>query len=139
MTVNWRFVLVAGLAGGIWIFLASFLLGGIAALISPYNILDLAGMRSVHDPVMILFFPYPFVLSFAAAIVFSLVNPALSGNTVRKGLMFGAILILISTIPSNYVVFSSMDYPAGFYLANILTGVIGLPVLGILFSRIWEA
>jgi hypothetical protein len=139
MTVNWRFVLLAGLAGGVWIFLATFLLGEIAALISPYTILDLAGMRSVDDPVMILFFAYPFVLSFAAAFVFSLVNPALRGNTVRRGLMFGGILILISTIPSTYIILSSMDYPAGFYLANILTGVIGLPVLGILFSRLWGA
>jgi len=30
-----------------------------------------------------------------------------------------------------------MTYPAGFYLGNILFGIVGFPLLGILFARIW--
>jgi len=43
------------------------------------DILALGGMRSVEDPLMLFFFAYPFVLSFAAAIVFDQVKDALKG------------------------------------------------------------
>jgi hypothetical protein len=47
------------------------------------------------------------------------------------------ILLLLITLPSLFVIFSSMLYPTGFYIANFLTGVIGFPVLGCLFAWIW--
>jgi hypothetical protein len=36
-----------------------------------------------------------------------------------------------------FVIYSSMVYPAGFYIGNILFGVVGFPALGMLYARIW--
>ncbi|MFA5267511.1 MAG: hypothetical protein WC379_06025 [Methanoregula sp.] len=41
---------------------------------------------------MLLFYLYPFVIAFAAAIIFDVVNGCLGGTLVIKGLMFGAML-----------------------------------------------
>jgi len=106
---------------------------------SPYDIATLGGMRAMNDPVMLLYFLYPFVFAFAAAGVFDIIKSSLTGKNVRdKGLMFGALLFTLVTIPSVFVMASSMDYPVGFYLAQVLEGIIGYPVLGILFTRIWK-
>jgi hypothetical protein len=94
-------------------------------------------MRPVTDPLSVLFFLYPFVLAFTGAVLFDFVSPALSGDMVRKGTLFGLLLIVISTIPNLFVIWSSMYYPAGFYLSNILSGIIGFPLFGILCAWIW--
>lgn len=95
-------------------------------------------MRPPDDPVMVLFFLYPFLFAFIAAFVFEVVKGSLNGSRDKKGLLFGAILILLVLIPNMLVIFFSMTSPAGFYLSNILSGVIGYPVLGIIFGRVME-
>ena len=91
---------------------------------------------------MLLFFAYPFVLSFASAAVFDRVKGAFGAGGPAcccggPGLTFGLILILLVTVPGMFVISSSMVYPAGFYIGNILFGLIGFPALGMLYARIW--
>ena len=129
-------ILIAGIAGGILLFIAQFVFSFIGNLIAPYNIFAIGGMRQVNDPLMYLFYAYPFVLSFMSAIVFDLVKGALTGQCC-PGPVFGIILILLVTVPGMFVIFSSMTYPPGFYIGNILFGIIGFPLLGLLYARIW--
>ena len=69
-------------------------------------------MRASDDPVMILFFFYPFVVAFAAAILFDTVRGCLTGTPLEKGLMFGVLLLTIMTVPSLYVMVTSMHAPS---------------------------
>ncbi|RPJ53403.1 MAG: hypothetical protein EHJ95_02330 [Methanobacteriota archaeon] len=110
----------------------------LAAAFFPYDVLALGGMRSIDDPVMALFFAWPFVFSFAAAIVFDMVQESFHGPVVQRGVRYGTVLLLLYTLPSFFVVYSSMNYPAGFYLANLLLGIVGFPLLGVLFARLRE-
>jgi hypothetical protein len=138
LSADGKKVLIAGIAGGILLFIAQFAFSALANSIAPYDIFAIGGMRQMKDPLMNLFYAYPFVLSFASAIVFDRVKGALGGSCPGcTGLTFGLILILLVTVPGMFVIYSSMEYPAGFYLGNILFGVIGFPALGLLYARIW--
>ncbi|GAB6286748.1 MAG: hypothetical protein STSR0009_29510 [Methanoregula sp.] len=136
--MNIKNIAVAGIAGGIILLIALFVFGKIAGVIAPFDVTTLGGMRAVNDPVMSLFFFYPFVVSFAAAILFDVMKDSLKGTAVNKGLTFGLILFMLETIPSMVVIFTTMTYPPGFYLSSFLDGIIGFPVIGILFVKIWK-
>jgi hypothetical protein len=136
--MEWKKVLIAGIAGGILFFIVQFACSLLANLVAPYDIFAIGGMRARDDPVMLLFFAYPFVLSFMSALVFDRVKTALGGSCCGgAGMTFGLILILLVTVPGMFVIYSSMNYPFGFYLGNILVGIIGFPAVGALYARIW--
>jgi len=135
-------ILVSGIAGGILLLVLQLAFSWIGNLVAPYDVFAIGGMRQVTDPLMNLFYAYPFVLSFAAAVVFNRVKGSLGCGgdgcpCSGPGFSFGLILILLVTVPSLFVIFSTMTYPAGFYIGNILFGLIGFPVLGMLYARIW--
>ncbi len=93
----------------------------------------------MDDPVMMLYFLYPFVFAFAAAFVFDIVQGSLTGkNRTQKGVFYGGLLFIVVTIPSVFVMASSMTYPIGFYVAQVLEGIIGYPVLGAIFAWLWK-
>jgi hypothetical protein len=131
-------VLFAGILGGIWLVIITYLGSNAGTMSAPYDIMTLGGMRSVNDPVLALFFLYPFVLSFTSAVVFGMVRTSLDGTDIRRGLLFGLVMILLVMIPSLYVIYTSMTYPPGFFIGSVFTDVIGFPVLGILYARIWS-
>jgi len=135
--LNPRKILLGGIAGGILLFIAQFAFSIVGNLIAPYDVFAIGGMRQMNDPLMYLFYAYPFVLSFMSAIVFDRVKGAITGGCCT-GYNFGLILILLVTVPGMFVVFSSMTYPPGFYIGNILFGVIGFPAVGMLYGRIWR-
>ena len=135
-------ILIGGIAGGILLFIAQFAFSALGNLAAPYDVFAIGGMRARDDPLMLLFFAYPFVLSFASAAVFDRVKGALgcAGSECccgGPGLTFGLILILLVTVPGMFVIYSSMVYPAGFYIGNILFGLVGFPAVGKLYARIW--
>jgi len=132
-----RKIIMAGALGGLMLLAVTIVAGVIAGAILPYNIFDIPGMRPMTDPVGALFFLYPFFIAVTAAILYDIIDPVLTGKTVRKGIMYGLLLVLIVTIPNQFVIWSSMYYPAGFYLSNIFSGIIGFPLFGILCARIW--
>ncbi|MDD1708104.1 MAG: hypothetical protein LUQ33_02885 [Methanoregulaceae archaeon] len=105
----------------------------------PYNIFDVSGMRPAADPVPVLFLLYPFVISFTSAILFDFLNPVLTGGIGRRGAIFGTFLILLINIPNQFVIYTSMYYPAGFYLSSVLNGLIGFPLFGMLCAWIFGA
>jgi len=135
--VHGKKIFIAALAGGVLLTLCQVVFSWMANAVAPYDIFATGGMRYATDPIMLLFFAYPFVLAFTSSLVFDTVEKALDGQTLRKGIGFGVILLLLVTIPSLFVIYTSMEYPAGFYLANLLTGVIGFPLLGYLYAWIW--
>lgn len=136
--MNAKNITVAGIAGGIILLIAMFLFGMIAGIIAPFDMATLGGMRAPNDPVMSLFFFYPFVLSFAAAVLFDFIRDSLKGTVFNKGIMFGLLLFLLETIPSMFIIFTTMTYPIGFHISSFLTGIIAYPVIGITFTKIWK-
>jgi hypothetical protein len=130
-------IVLAGILGGILLLATSIIFSSVATILSPYYIFDIPGMRPITDPIASLFFLYPFVIAFVSAILFDILHPVLKGGTARKGMVFGYLLFILIVIPSQFVVFSSMYFPAGFYIANLLNGIIGYPLFGILCTLLW--
>jgi hypothetical protein len=139
MAMRLKNILVGGIAGGFVLLVLVTIFSELSVLVAPYNIATLGGMRAMDDPVMMLYFLYPFVFAFAAAFVFDIVQGSLTGkNRTQKGFFYGGLLFMVVTIPSVFVMASSMTYPIGFYVAQVLEGIIGYPVLGAIFAWLWK-
>ncbi|AJF59921.1 MAG: hypothetical protein J4224_03205 [Candidatus Diapherotrites archaeon] len=124
-------------AAGLALLILSFVVSGIFGFIfTDYNVLELDGMRSTDDPLMIFYFIHPFFAALVYSVGFYLIKSSFSGSTVMKGIRFGLFLFLVVTLPSQFLVFSSMDYPPAFYVINLATSIIALPVAGIIIAKI---
>jgi hypothetical protein len=135
--MNVKNIAISCIAGGLLLLAGMFAFGAVVSLIAPYDMMSLGGMRSADDPVMALFFLYPFVLALVAAILFDMMKDTLQGTPLQKGLCFGLVLFMVETIPSMYVIFTSMTYPIGFHIESFLTGIICYPLIGIVFVKVW--
>ncbi len=136
--MNSKNIGIAGLGGGAVLFV---LLSGINALmnvLTPYDITTFGGMRATNDPVILLFFLYPFVVAFAQAVVFDLTKDCLKGTPVQKGLMFSGMMIVIMTIPSVFVMYTSMTWPTVFYTGTLLWEITGFLITGAIYTKIWD-
>jgi len=136
--MNARNIAVGGLAAGTILFVLLFCLNLIMNQIIPYDITRFEGMRPMEDPVMTLFYFYPFVLALGAAGVFDLVHPALPHPATNKGLSFGLIMIVLVAIPSNFAMYTSMNWPLTFYIGNLIWAGAGFVLTGLVFARIWN-
>jgi len=131
-------IVTAGIAAGFMLLILMMVSGYLVNLVLPTDISQYGGMREMNDPVMNLFYFYPFVIAFAAAVVFDTIRDCLKGDRNQKGLMFGGLLLLIMTIPSLYVMFTSMTWPAGFYFSTGIWEIVTFPLMGIMFVKIWK-
>jgi hypothetical protein len=131
-------IALGGIAAGFMLLILMMVSGYLVSLVIPTGIGQYGGMRAMNDPIMNLFYLYPFVVAFAAAIVFDGVRECLKGDQIQKGLMFGGLLLILMTVPSLYVMFTSMTWPVDFYVSTGIWEMISFPLMGIMFARIWK-
>jgi hypothetical protein len=112
-------VIVSGTAAGFVALVISMVLSFAFQALFDYDIMSLPGMRSVNDPVSILFFLHPFVLALAMAALYDCTKKAFAGTVLRKGLTLGLLTWMVYGIPSAFIVFSSMTYPLGFTMNSV--------------------
>jgi hypothetical protein len=122
--------IISGLAAGAVILVLWNVVGMIFGMLG-FNIANLPGLRSYGDPIMMLYFLYPFVFGFALAYLYPLVEGKLKGDLVSKGFAFGMIMFTINAIPSAFLNFSSMDYPLSFTAITLIGPLVYLPAAGI--------
>jgi hypothetical protein len=133
--MNTKNIALAGIIVGVILLVLMVTINMMMNLIIPVDLSSYGGMRAMDDPIMLLFFFYPFIVAFAAAIVFDTVEP-LKGMQMQKGLMFGVLLLIIMTIPSLYVMYTSMTWPVAFYISTGFWEAVSFPIAGIIFARI---
>jgi hypothetical protein len=136
--MNAKNITIAGFSGGVVLLALLYAINVIVNMIIPYDIMKFGGMRAMNDPIMILFFFYPFVVAFALAIVFDMVKGALTGTQVQKGLQYSALLVVIMTIPSLFVMYSSMTWPVDFYISTLLWEITGFLIISAINVKIWQ-
>lgn len=113
--------------------------GYLVNLVLPVDSNQYAGMRPMNDPVMNLFYLYPFVIAFATALVFDIVRGCLNGSAIQKGLMFGGILLAVMTVPSLYVMYTSMTWPLDFYVSTAIWEIVSFPLIGVMYAKVWKS
>ncbi len=131
-------IVISGITAGFLLLTLMMVSGFLVNMVLPADMSQYGGMRAMDDPIMSLFYLYPFVVAFAAAVVFDFIRGCLKGDRMHKGLQFGGLLLVIMTIPSLYVMVTSMTWPLDFYISTATWEVVSFPLMGILFARIWE-
>ena len=136
--MRWKQVVVGGVVSGIVIIVIDLIFSWLTQTIWQYNVLELPGMRTIDDPIAILFFIYPWVLGYALSIVYSQLGKAINGNSISKGLKFGFLMWIAVGFTSAFLVFSSMDYPIGFTVNSVISSLIYIPLASIVISKIFN-
>ena len=136
--MNPKKLVLSGIAGGVVFYILSTIGVAIIQSFAPFNYLDLPGMRQITDPILLFFFLYPFVLSFAMAIAYQKFEPALKGNFVEKGKKFGVMMWLVSSLPSAYIVYTSMNYPLGFTIESFIASFFYMIAVGVTIAKLSE-
>ncbi len=129
-------IVISGIVAGIVILALSMVVSTATQLLFDYNVLALAGMRSVNDPVSMLFFVYPFVVGLAMAILYDFTKKSFTGTAIRKGIVLGLLGWIVYGIPSAFIVFSSMDYPIGFTVNSVIGSLIYMLGAGTTITRL---
>jgi hypothetical protein len=92
-------------------------------------------MRSWSDPLMSLFFLYPFVLGIALAWVWNRTKNLFKGNTWKRGLKFGFAYLIIATIPGMLISYSSFPLSLWTIISWIVSGFVNAVVAGLIFAK----
>lgn len=129
-------IVISGIVAGIVILVLSMIVSTATQALFDYNVLTLAGMRSVNDPVSILFFLHPFVVGLAMAILYDFAKKSFTGTVIRKGIVLGLLGWIVYGIPSAFIVFSSMDYPIGFTVNSVIGSLVYMLGAGITITRL---
>ncbi len=133
-----RKFLLAGLLGGLAIFIVSMALSFVVQAIAPYDIFSLAGMRSIDDPLMMFFFLVGWVYAFPMAYAYSHFKGSMQGTFVQKGIRFGFLVWLLTAVPTTFIIFTTMTYPLGFHLDSIVGGLIWLMAGSIVIAKFMD-
>ncbi|MBU2101024.1 hypothetical protein KKG83_07400 [Candidatus Micrarchaeota archaeon] len=128
--------LISGILGGIAILIISFIFDSLVGMAFPYDIFSLGGMRSIEDPLMMLFFLSPFVTAFAMSFVFPYLK--LEGNYLSKGKKFGFLVWLVAGVPSAFIVYTSMTYPIGFTISSFIGSLLYMLGGAIVIAKFME-
>ena len=129
-------IVISGIVAGIVILVLSMIVSTATQALFDYNVLTLAGMRSVNDPVSILFFLHPFVVGLAMAILYDFTKKSFTGTAIRKGIVLGLLGWAVYGIPSAFIVFSSMDYPIGFTVNSVIGSLVYMLGAGITITKL---
>lgn len=129
-------IVVSGIVAGIVILVLSMIVSTATQILFDYNVLTLVGMRSVNDPVSMLFFLHPFVVGLAMAILCDFTKKSFIGTAIRKGIVLGLLGWIVYGIPSAFIVFSSMDYPIGFTVNSVIGSLVYMLGAGITIAKL---
>jgi hypothetical protein len=128
-------ILVGGILSGAGILTVSIIFSWLTQNIWQYDVLELAGMRPVNDPICILYFVYPWVLGFALSFAYPYFEKGLEGKSITKGWKFGLLMWIVVGITSAFLVFSSMEYPIGFTINSVIGSLFDTLIAGIIIAK----
>jgi len=135
-----RLILWPGIVAGIVILVLgmviSYLFMIIPSVAADYN--DAQVIRSLQDPLMSLFFIYPFVLGIALSWVWSITKVLVEGPAWKRGTRFGLTYFVIATIPGMLISYSSFSLSILTIISWTVSGLISAIVAGCIFAKMNE-
>ncbi|MFH1586789.1 MAG: hypothetical protein ABID38_02960 [Candidatus Diapherotrites archaeon] len=133
-------IAISGIAAGFVFYILYMILAIIITAIPglAYDPATLDGMRPMDSVLMSLFMLFPFVISFTMAIAYEQLKPAFSKDFVRNGIQYGFMIWIVAGIPSIFIVFTSMSYPLGFNLTQIIGYAVSYIGAGIVTAKLME-
>lgn len=94
-----------------------------------------AVMRQWQDPLMMLFFLYPFVFGIILAWAWNKSKNLFKGTSWARGTNFGLAIFLISTIPGMFITYTSMPYSFMTVISWTFSGLINSLIAGWILAK----
>lgn len=91
-------------------------------------------MRAWQDPVMMLFFLYPFILGLAFAWLWAKTKTSFKGK--MRGCYFGWLLFFLTTFPGMWITYTSFNLSFLTVLGWTVSGLINAKIAG--FFLVWR-
>ena len=126
------------------------LLIGVANLIVGFGINWLVGLllptvqkeyegglfRPWTDPLMLVFFAYPFILGFVLVYLWDKVKGNLKGDKTTQAFEFAKLYFIVATVPGMFITYTSFQISLSMVLLWTATGFLEALVAGIIISRV---
>lgn len=90
-------------------------------------------MRSWQDPLMMLFFLYPFVLGIVFATLWNITKKSWTG---WRGCKFGWMLFFLTTFPGMWITYTSFNLSFLTILSWTVSGLINAKIAGFLLAKL---
>lgn len=131
-------IILSGLLIGLINFIASMLVSKIFGIVFP--VLDAEYQnpnlfRLWTDPLMLLFFVYPFLLGIILAWLWEKTKN-IYGVDLKGGLNFGLTYWVVATIPGMFATYSSMPYSGLMVISWLVGGLVQALLAGIILSKL---
>jgi len=132
-----KFIL-SGLVIGLINFIASMLVSQIFKIVFPainaeYTNFNL--FRPAQDPLMLLFFVYPFLLGIIFAWFWDKTKNVF-GTDMKGGINFGFTYFIIATIPGMFITYASMPYSLIMIVSWLVGGLVNAVLAGIILVKL---
>ena len=105
--------LKSGFLAGVAVFAVSMLANQLIGVLYPPYMLEMQNtqvFRPYSDPLMMLFFVYPFIYGIVLSYLWSMVHPKLKGTTIwEKSAGFANLYFIVGTIPGMFITLTSMQ------------------------------
>lgn len=132
--------LIPGLITGVGLLVVGFVLSWITGLIFPsvQTEYETSGLfRPWSDPIMQLYFAYPFILGIVLAFVWDKLKAQVKGkNIISRGLNFGLTYFLVATIPGMFITYSSFYVSTALVLSWTINGLLEGVIAGIILAKV---
>ncbi len=134
-------IILPGLLAGLLMLIAgmvfSFISNAIVpALMAEYQNLDI--FRAFDDPLMSLFFLYPFVFGLALSWAWDQVKKSFKGSAKERGLNFSLMVFFIATVPGMLISYASFQISGCMTLSWMMSGFLNVLIAGQVFAKMNE-
>ncbi|HCC22136.1 hypothetical protein A2480_00815 [Candidatus Uhrbacteria bacterium RIFOXYC2_FULL_47_19] len=92
-------------------------------------------MRPWKDPIMSLFFLYPFVQGIILAWAWNKAKGLFTGTAMQRGMSFGFSIFLVATIPGMLVSYSSFPLSLLTIISWTVSGLVCITISGMIFAK----
>lgn len=93
-------------------------------------------VRPFADPLMTVFFLYPFILGVILAWAWDKSKSLFSGTWQKRGIYFGLAISLISTVPGMFVSYTTFPLSLITIISWTISGFICAVVAGMIFAKV---
>lgn len=126
--------LIAGIAALVTGALLSILFNVTApSLVTQYE--NAAIFRPWSDPLMSLYYAYPFILALPLAWIWNKVKSLIHGYAWNRGLQFGLVYFVCASIPGMWITYSSFQVSLPMVLSWTLAGLLQGIAIGLVFAK----
>ena len=92
--------------------------------------------RPWDDPLMMVFFAYPFIAGLALAYLWKLLKTHLKAVSGNKALQFAMIYFLVATIPGMFISYTTFKISLPMVLLWTFNGFLQVLVAGLVFEKL---